>query len=262
MREHAKRFFPLLALLIFSLYNAVAYAAQQTVPSGDVYEVVYETANATDWSIQIEFQARGSGQALIYAWDSVNGTWKYMGNAYGEWANPETVSWVLSASNTIKVKVVIQVTYNTTPDYDPVFTVHKVDPTQPSNYWKSEERRWTDNAVVTVETRNPVVAALYRIGQLLVNVLKKVANAFLSLLPDWLSNILKSSWSIIKGFASPLFSLLSDIFKIYPFIFMLVSLKYILSGDMEGWINYVLMHVKVLKIFIDLGLKLVELLKP
>lgn len=121
-----------------------------------------------------------------------------------------------------------------------------------------------DNAIARAiwNAVNYVKRGLSSLADKIVAGLKTIANSILDLLPDWLRSIFESSWNIISSFAPGLFNLITDLFRVYPFIFMLISLKYILSGDMEGWINYVFLHVKLVKLFIDLGLKLIELIKP
>jgi len=116
------------------------------------------------------------------------------------------------------------------------------------------------------DTGNPVWRALKAVGSAVAAALKwvfgKIADKILGLLPDWLEAVLRSAWTIVGDFAPPLFELVAELFKYYPFIFMMISLKYIVTGDVEGWINYVWYHVKIIRVFIDLGFKIIEAVTP
>jgi len=113
---------------------------------------------------------------------------------------------------------------------------------------------------------NPVWRALKAVGSAVAAALKwvfsRVADKILGLLPDWLEAVIRSAWTIVGDFAPPLFELVAELFKVYPFIFMMMSLKYVVTGDVEGWINYVWYHVKIIRVFIDLGFKIIEAVTP
>ena len=231
------------------------------MPSGRGYQVVLEAVGEPHaWSITVKFQACEEWRLMVFARNDTAQAWKLVHEEGGTCTNDMQVTVDVQEA----WQVMLALYASATPDAASPRLMFSISQFYvEGGPWRvAGEFEYENVAQVTVESPNPVVSLLSRLIQVIAQTLKKAASAILSLLPDWLESVLRSSWQIVSGFAPPLFSLITDVFQIYPIIFMLVSLRYIITGDPEGLLNYWLMHVKIVKMFIDLGMKIIELLKP
>jgi len=251
-----------LALVVVPVANA---AAQVVVPTVAVEEMVLRSVDgsAVYWSITVQLSAREDYVVYLYRYDPAVG-WVLDSQASGSNA-VGTVHTLATSAAASKVKVAVIATAPADANNMTLsLSIERISSTV--DYVVEERNGFQRTSVVLVETPNPLLAAIARLAEIYYNTWMKIlggaADLILSLLPDWLAGILRTSWDMVSGFAPPLFALVADIFKYYPFIFMLMSLKYIVSGDMEGWLNYVWYHVKIIRIFIDLGFKIIEAITP